>query len=145
MFRHVLIPTDGSELAEKAIGYGVAVAKEQGAKITALAVSKPFHVMTLEPGMLTDTPAAYIEHVTERTKKYLDVVSQAARAAGVTCATLTIEHEHPYQGIIDTARNRGCDLIVMASHGRGGMSAVVLGSQTLKVLTHSKVPVLVFR
>jgi nucleotide-binding universal stress UspA family protein len=145
MFRHVLIPTDGSELAEKAIGYGVAVAKEQGAKITALAVSKPFHVMTLEPGMLTDTPAAYAEHVTERTKKYLDVVSQAAKAAGVTCAILSIEHEHPYQGIIETARNRGCDLIVMASHGRGGMSAVVLGSQTLKVLTHSKVPVLVYR
>jgi len=63
----------------------------------------------------------------------------------VTCATLSIEHEHPYQGIIDAARNRGCDLIVMASHGRGGMSAVVLGSQTLKVLTHSKVPVLVYR
>jgi nucleotide-binding universal stress UspA family protein len=145
MFRHILIPTDGSELAEKAIRYGVALAKEQSAKITALVVSRPFHVVTMEPGMLADTPAAYAKHVAERAKTYLDVVSQAAKAAGVTCGTETIEHEHPYQGIIDTAKNGECDLIVMASHGRSGMSGIVLGSQTVKVLTHSKVPVLVYR
>jgi nucleotide-binding universal stress UspA family protein len=145
MFQHILIPTDGSELAEKAIRYGIALAKEQGAKVMALTVSRPFHVMTLEPGMLADTPAAYAKHVAERTKKYLDVVSQAAKAAGVTCDTVSLEHEHPYQGIIETARNRECDLIVMASHGRSGASAIVLGSQTVKVLTHSKVPVLVYR
>jgi nucleotide-binding universal stress UspA family protein len=141
MFNHVLIPTDGSELAEKAIRYGVALAKEQGAKITALTVSRPFHVMTLEPGMLADTPAAYAKHVAERTKKYLDLVSQAAKAAGVACDAVSLEHEHPYQGIIDTARKQDCD----ASHGRSGASAIVLGSQTVKVLTHSKVPVLVYR
>jgi nucleotide-binding universal stress UspA family protein len=145
MFRHILIPTDGSERAEKAIRYGVALAKEQGAKITALTVSRPFHVVTLEPGMLADTHAVYAKHVAERTKKFLDVVSEAAKTAGVTCDTLSVEHEHAYQSIIDTARNRECDLIIMASHGRGGMSAIVLGSQTLKVLTHSKVPVLVYR
>jgi nucleotide-binding universal stress UspA family protein len=145
MFQHVLVPTDGSELAEKAVRYAVSLAKEQGAKITALTVSKPFHVMTLEPGMLADTPAAYAKHVTERTKKYLEVISQAAKAAGVTCDTVSLEHEHPYQGIIETAQSRECDLIVMASHGRSGVSAIVLGSQTVKVLTHSKVPVLVYR
>jgi nucleotide-binding universal stress UspA family protein len=145
MFRHILIPTDGSQLAEKAIRYGIALAKEQGAKVTALTVSRPFHVVTLEPGMLADTPAAYARHVAERTEKFLAVVSQAAKAAGVTCDILSVEHEHPYQGIIDTAQNKECDLIIMASHGRGGMSAIVLGSQTLKVLTHSKVPVLVYR
>jgi nucleotide-binding universal stress UspA family protein len=145
MFRHILIPTDGSELAEKAVRCGVALAKEQGAKITALIVSRPFHVMTLEPGMLADTPVAYAKHVAERTGKYLDVVSTAAKAAGVTCDAITLEHEHPYQAIIETAKNRECDLIVMASHGRSGASAIVLGSQTVKVLTHSKVPVLVYR
>jgi nucleotide-binding universal stress UspA family protein len=145
MFRHILIPTDGSQLAEKAIRYGIALAKEQGARVTALTVSRPFHVVTLEPGMLADTPAAYARHVGERTEKFLGVVSQAAKTVGVTCDSLSIEHEHPYQAIIDTAQNRECDLIIMASHGRGGMSAIVLGSQTLKVLTHSKVPVLVYR
>jgi nucleotide-binding universal stress UspA family protein len=145
MFRHILIPTDGSELAEKAIRYGVELAKGEGAQITALTVSKPFHVMTLEPGMLTDTPEAYAKHVAHQTSKYLDVVSKAAKGAGVTCDVVSLEHEHPYEGIIDTALKRGCDLIVMASHGRGGMSAIVLGSQTVKVLTHSKVPVLVYR
>ena len=145
MFRHILIPTDGSELAEKAIHYGVALAKEQGARITALTVTKPFHVMTLEPGMLTDTRAAYTQNVAEHTRKYLDVVSNAAKAAGVTCDAVSLEHEHPYQGIIECARNRECDLIVMASHGRSGVSAIVLGSQTVKVLTHTKVPVLVYR
>lgn len=145
MFQHILIPTDGSELAENAIRRGVALAKEQGAKITALTVFKPFHMMTLEPGMLTDTPAVYGKHVAERTKKYLEVISEAAKLAGVTCDTISLEHEHPYQGIIETAQRRDCDLIVMASHGRGGVSGVVLGSQTVKVLTHSKVPVLVYR
>jgi nucleotide-binding universal stress UspA family protein len=145
MFRHILIPTDGSELAERAVSRGVALAKEQGAKITALIVSRPFHVMTLEPGMLADTPLAYGKHVAERTGKYLDVVSAAAKAAGVTCHALSLEHEHPYKAIIETAKNRECDLIVMASHGRSGASAVLLGSQTVKVLTHSNVPVLVYR
>ena len=101
--------------------------------------------MTLEPGMLTDTPVEYAKHVAERTKKYLEVVTVAAKAAGVPCDTVSREHEHPYQGIIETAQNKGCDLIIMASHGRGGISAVVLGSQTVKVLTHSNIPVLVYR
>ena len=145
MFQHILLPTDGSELAAKAIQRGVTFAKEQGARVTAVIVSRPFHVMTLEPGMLTDTPAAYAKHVAERTKKYLEVVAIAAKAAGVPCDAVSLEHEHPYQGIIETAQNKGCDLIVMASHGRSGMSAVVLGSQTVKVLTHSNIPVLVYR
>ena len=145
MFQHILLPTDGSELALNAIRRGITFAKEQGARITAVIVSRPFHVMTLEPGMLTDRPDAYARHVAERTKKYLEVAAVAAKAAGVPCDAVNLEHEHPYQGIIETAQNKGCDLIVMASHGRSGMSAVVLGSQTVKVLTHSKIPVLVYR
>jgi nucleotide-binding universal stress UspA family protein len=145
MFQHILLPTDGSELAVKAIHRGVTFAREQGARVTAVIVSRPFHVMTLEPGMLTDTPAAYAKHVDDRTKTYLEVAEVAAKAAGVPCDAVSLEHEHPYQGIIETAQNKGCDLIIMASHGRGGMSAVVLGSQTVKVLTHSQIPVLVYR
>jgi len=95
--------------------------------------------------MLTDTPAAYAKHVAEQAKKYLEVAAIAAKAAGVPCDPVSLEHEHPYLGIIETAQNKGCDLIIMASHGRSGMSAIVLGSQTVKVLTHSKIPVLVYR
>jgi nucleotide-binding universal stress UspA family protein len=69
----------------------------------------------------------------------------ATQAAGVACETIQVEHEHPYQAIIDTADSKGCDLIVMASHGRHGISAIVLGSETVKVLTHCKIPVLVHR
>jgi nucleotide-binding universal stress UspA family protein len=145
MFRHILIPTDGSELAGKAVNYGLALAKEQGAEVTAVTVSRPFHLMTLEPEMLTDRPDVYARHVAARMTKNLDVVSEAAKTVGVKCNALSVEHEHPYQGIIDTARTEGCDLIVMASHGRSGVTAVVLGSQTVKVLTHSKLPVLVYR
>src|ERR1700694_495980 len=71
--------------------------------------------------------------------------ARAAQAADVACETVEVEHEHPYQAIIDTSGSKGCDLIVMASHGRHGISAIVLGSETVKVLTHSKIPVLVYR
>ena len=75
----------------------------------------------------------------------LSSISAAANSAGVSCKTLHVEHEHPYQAIIDTAASKGCDLIVMAPHGRRGVAAVVLGSETVKVLTHSRIPVLVYR
>jgi nucleotide-binding universal stress UspA family protein len=77
--------------------------------------------------------------------QYLDVAKKIAVAEGVPCDTVHIEHEHPYQAIIETAKNRGCDAIHMASHGRHGISAIVLGSETLKVLTHSAIPVIVCR
>jgi nucleotide-binding universal stress UspA family protein len=107
-----------------------------------LAVSTPFHVFSVEPAMVTDTPETYQKHIATLAAKYL---GEVAAAAGVSCETVHVEHEHPYQAIIDTANQRGCDLIVMASHGRRGVSAIVLGSETVKVLTHSTVPVLVYR
>jgi nucleotide-binding universal stress UspA family protein len=81
----------------------------------------------------------------ENAKKFLGAIAGVAQTAGVACETVQVEHEHPYQGIIDTAKSKGCDLIVMASHGRHGIAAIVLGSETIKVLTHSKIPVLVHR
>jgi len=145
MYKHILIPTDGSELSKKAIDQGTRLAKALNAKVTAITVSAPFHVFATEPGMVTDTPAEYKKRIAALTAKYLKAARDAAAAAGVPCDAVEVEHEHPYQAIIDTAKKRGCDAIVMASHGRRGISAVVLGSETVKVLTHSNVPVVVVR
>jgi len=145
MYTHILIPTDGSELAGKAVQHGIALAKRIGAKATALTVLPPFHVLTTDTRMLEDTPAQYKVRMQAHAEKTLGAVAQAAQAAGVACEMVHVEHEHPYQAIIDTAESKGCDLIVMASHGRHGISAILLGSETVKVLTHSKIPVLVHR
>ena len=145
MYSNILIPTDGSELAGKAIQHGIALAKRVGAKATALTVLPPFHTFTIDTQMIEDTPAQYNARIHKHAEKTLGAVERAAQAAGVACETVQIEHEHPYQAIIDTAKSKGCDLIVMASHGRHGISAIVLGSETVKVLTHSKIPVLVHR
>lgn len=145
MYKNILIPTDGSELAGKAVQHGTSLAKALGAKITALTVSLPFHVFTFDTGMVEDTSADYKKRVQEVTAKTLAAVANTAKAAGVQCETVHVQHEHPYQAVIDTAKTKGCDLIVMASHGRRGVSAIVLGSETVKVLTHSKIPVLAHR
>lgn len=145
MFKNILIATDGSELAWKAVEHGIALAKSVGAKVTVVTVTMPFHVFTLDPLVVEDTSDQYQERIKEHAAKLLSGIASAAKSAGVACETFQVEHEHPYRGIIDTANSRGCDLITMASHGRRGVSALLLGSETVKVLTHSKIPVLVHR
>jgi nucleotide-binding universal stress UspA family protein len=145
MYTAILIPTDGSELAAKAVQHGIALAKRIGAKVTALTVLPPFHTFTTDAQMIEDTPAQYKARMQNHADKTLGAVAHAAQAASVACEMVQVEHEHPYQAIIDTAGSKACDLIVMASHGRHGMSAIVLGSETVKVLTHCKIPVLVHR
>ena len=145
MYTNMLIPTDGSELAGKAVQHGVALAKRIGAKVTVLTVLPPFHTVTTDVQMIADTPAQYKARMQKHAEKTLGAAAQSAQAAGVACETVQVEHEHPYRAIIDIAASKGCDLIVMASHGRHGVSALVLGSETVKVLTHCKVPVLVHR
>ena len=145
MFKNILIPTDGSDLAAKAVEQGGLFAKEIGAKITAITVTEPLHLLSVEPSQLEYTPMEYKKHSEVHAEKVLGTVSATAKSAGVECETLHTEHEHVYQAIIEAAGYRRCDLIVMASHGRRGVSAVVLGSETPKVLTHSKIPVLVYR
>jgi nucleotide-binding universal stress UspA family protein len=145
MHKHILIPTDGSDLSEQAVNYGVALAKAVNAKVTGVTVSTPFHIFAVEPDMVTDTLESYTTRMSTVAAKRLAQVKDAAAAAGVGCDVVHAQHEHPYQAIIDTAINRGCDLIVMASHGRRGISAIVVGSETVKVLTHSIIPVLVCR
>ena len=145
MYKNILIPTDGSELSGKALAHGIALAKTLGAKLTVLTTTPPFHTLALNPEMLTDTPSEYSGHAKRHAETILAAASQAARAAEVDCTALHIEEEHPYEAIIRTAVARGCDLILMASHGRRGVSALLIGSETVKVLTHSKIPVLVYR
>ncbi len=140
MYINILITTDGSELAEKAVQHGIALAKTIGAKTTVLTVLPPFHTFTTDAQMIEDTPAQYKARMQRHAEKTLRTGVRAAQPAGVACETVQVEHEHPYQAIIDTAESKGCDLIVMASHGRHGVSAIVLGSETVKVLTHCKVP-----
>jgi nucleotide-binding universal stress UspA family protein len=141
MYKHILIPTDGSDLSEKAIEHGVTLAKALGAKVTALTVTEPFYISAFEPSMVE----RYKKHVAELATKHLEVARNAADASDVACALVRVEHERPYQAIIDAAKERGCDLIVMASHGRCGVSAIVLGSEAVKVLTHSAIPIVVVR
>ena len=145
MYNHLLIATDGSELSKLALQEGVALAKALGAHVTAITVTPPFHIFTSDPAMVADTAEQYRKRMAAFAGEYLDVAKHIAAAAGVACDLVHVEHEHPYQAIIDTAQNRGCDAIEMASHGRRGVSAVLLGSETLKVLTHSAVPVIVCR
>jgi len=145
LFKNILVPTDGSDFAAKAVEQGVHFAKEIGAKITAVTVTEPFHFLSVAPSQLEYTPIEYKKYAEAHAEKVLGIVSDAAKLAGVACETLHVEHEQVDQGIIDAASARGCDLIVMATHGRRGVSAVVLGNETVKVLTHSKIPVLVYR
>jgi len=145
MYQHILIPTDGSELSKLALQQGVALAKALGARVTVVTVTTPFHAFAGRFGMLTDTPEKYKEHMAALAGQYLDVAKKIAAAAGVPCALVHIEHEQPYQAIIETAQDRGCDAIQMASHGRHGQLGIVLGSETLKVLTHSPITVIVCR
>jgi nucleotide-binding universal stress UspA family protein len=141
MYRHILIPTDGSELAEHGVAHGLALAKSLGAKASVIFVLEPLSEMT-GPHFL-QALATYIELRKEQAKSVLDRAANAAKEAGVPCETLQVENGQPYQAIIAAAKDKGCDLIVMSSHGRSGLSMLLIGSVTNKVLTHAKTPVLV--
>lgn len=145
MYRNILIPTDGSKLSETAIHHGVALAKSVNAKVIGITVFPPFHTLAVEPVMVTDTPEQYRIDCAAQAEKTLAVVKEAAEMAGVPCDVTYVMDDDPYEAIINTAMDRECDLIVMASHGRRGVAALVLGSETTKVLTHSRIPVLVCR
>jgi len=146
MYKNILIATDGSVLAEKAVSHGISLAKSVSAKVTALIVESPFNVYDVPESRIRQMSEAFAQHA-QHTKAHaasvLNHVADVAKAAGVSCETLQLEHNHPYDAIIATANERNCDLIVMASHGRSGMAALLLGSVTNKVLTHTTIPVLV--
>jgi nucleotide-binding universal stress UspA family protein len=140
MFRHILIPTDGSELAERGVTQGLALAKSLGATVSIIFVVEPFSEVS---GRFLEAVATYVEYRKEQAKNVLDRAANAAKAAGVSCETIQAESGQPHQAIIAAAGDKGCDLIVMSSHGRSGLSALLIGSVTNKVLAHAKTPVLV--
>ena len=145
MFKTILVPTDGSELADKAAQAAVRFAQSTHGRIIALAVGKPYPYSPLaEPAFLPD-PAAYDKGVLELTETYVGRVKAAAEQAGVPCETHTLLSADPATEIIATASRHGCDVVFMASHGRRGIQRMLLGSVTQKVLAHSTLPVMVFR
>ena len=145
MFKHILLPTDGSELSEAAIQKGIQFAKSINAEVTGFHVILPFHVFTAQTEMLEDTKEQYERASKVQAEQFLGVIKKAAEKAGVRCDTNYVTSNHPYEMIISAAEKKGCDLIMMAAHGRRGVQGLLIGSETQKVLTHTKVPVLVFR
>jgi nucleotide-binding universal stress UspA family protein len=143
MYKHILIATDGSELAQKAVRQGLELANRLGAKVTALTVTEPWPV-AMADGMVISNPIdEYERAMAQEASRRLDRVSEPARELGVACERVHQADEYPAEGIVEQANAKGCDLIVMASHGRRGIAKLVLGSQATRVLTHSAIPVLI--
>ena len=145
MFKHILIATDGSELAQKAVTQGLDIAKGLGAKVTVINVTEPWVAVAPGEVAMAFPIKEYDESVAANAAQILSVVASEAKAAGVDCDTQHVRDQFPAEGIIEAAERNGCDLIVMASHGRRGLMRFLLGSQAIKVLTNSTVPVLVCR
>jgi nucleotide-binding universal stress UspA family protein len=145
MFKHVLIPTDGSVLSDLTVRNGLKLAKSLGARVTVLASSRPFRVVAAHPMMVSRTRDEYEKDVEVRTRACLELARDTARAASVRCDTTHVSSDHPHQAIIDTAQARDCDVVFMASPGREGLAAILLGSETQKVLSHCKLPVVLWR
>lgn len=147
MYKRILIPTDGSKVARKAIRSGIALAKELGASVVGYHAAEPIErVFDAEGASVRPTAIKqFRERVAEQGRRYLAEIAQACKAAGVECETVMTTPATPYQGIIETARKKKCDMILMASHGRGNLETLILGSVTQKVLAHSRIPVLVYR
>ena len=147
MFKHILIPTDGSETALKAVRAGVALAAEIGARVTAYCAQEPIPVHIYGEGYVADKQmvAEFEKRAAEFAEQSVKAVAGEAKAAGVPCTTLITKAAVPYRGIVEAAETKGCDAIFIASHGHRGLARLLLGSVTQEVLTHSKIPVLVFR
>jgi nucleotide-binding universal stress UspA family protein len=147
MFKHILVPADGSDLSKATARRAVSFAKEAGARITAFFAKPEYPVSYYGEGALIDptTPEKFDELAEQQAQQVLDFVVDLGKEAGVQVEKLSLTSDIPYEAIIDAATQAGCDLIFMASHGRRGISALLLGSETHKVLTHSTIPVLVYR
>lgn len=147
MFKHILIPTDGSDLSARAVQAGVELAARLGARVTGLHAAPP-----ATPIVYGDVlPAGYVppeQHqalIEAASRRHLGAIEQAARSARVPFDGVSITSDYPADAIVETARERGCDLVFMASHGRRGLKGLLLGSETQKVLVHARIPVLVYR
>jgi nucleotide-binding universal stress UspA family protein len=144
MFKRILVPTDGSDITGKAVDTAISLAKSVGAQLYAISVKEPFPYSAISE-MQPTPPQEFFDAQERIAAKRLALVTEAAKTAGVGCQAHSVEALHPWEAIIDHAKRMECDLVVMASHGRRGVTALLLGSETQKVLTHSTVPVLVVR
>ena len=145
MFKHILIPTDGSLLSDAALDRGLSLARDCGARVTVVAVTEPFAVLSAEARKIGVSQADHEREVKAAAAGHLAQAARKAAAIGVPCETIEVKNEHPHRGIIETATERQCDLIAMASHARRGITALVLNSETVSVMTHSAIPLLVYR
>ena len=147
MFKHILIPTDGSNVAAKAIGAGVRLAAEMGAKVTGFHAEqpRPLHLHVNGYAVEKDLIAELDRRSHQFAERCVAQIQDAARAGGVAFEAVVVKSIRPYEAIIHAAQERGCDAIFMASHGHRGLDGLLLGSVTQQVLTHSTIPVLVFR
>ena len=144
MFKRILVPTDGSDITGKAVDTAIALAKSVGAQLYTISAKEPFPYSAISE--MQPTPPQEFYDAQERiAASRVKAVVDAAAAQGLSCVGHTVEALHPWEAIIDHAKRMECDLLVMASHGRRGMAALMIGSQTMKVLANSKVPVLVYR
>ena len=144
MYRNILVPTDGSDITAKAVQTALSLAKTVGAQLSVISVKEPFPYSAISE-MQPVPPQEFYDAQERIASARVKAVSEAAAAAGVACTAATVEAVHPWEAIVDYAKGQGCDLIVMASHGRRGVSALLLGSETQKVLTHCQTPVLVIK
>ena len=144
MYRRILVPTDGSDITGKAVATGIALAKSLGAQLLTISVKEPFPYSAISEMQPTPPQEYYDAQERIAVQRVAEVVAQC-QAAGVACEAHTVEALHPWEAIIDHAAQTQCDLLVMASHGRRGVAALLLGSETQKVLTHTSLPVLVVR
>jgi nucleotide-binding universal stress UspA family protein len=148
MFRNILLPTDGSSLANRGVRAGLRLAKSLGARVTAVYVLAPYVPPMYGEGVLYAPafgPQEYRKAAEKQASKVLEATAREARAAGVRCKTLFLTDPQPWKGILRAARREKCDAISMATHGRGGLGGLLLGSETTRVLAHSKLPVVVTR
>ncbi len=144
MFRHILLPTDGSPLSGAAVRKGIQFAKTIHARVTGLCVIPKLRYLSYDSELSTDIRKRIAEACQAQAEKSLSAIEEAAREAGVPYDTAYETSDYPYDAIVNAAEKKECDLIIMASHGRRGVEGLLLGSETQKVLTHSKIPVLVY-
>ena len=145
MYKHILIATDGSEIAHRAISHGIELAKKTGAKLSAVTVTEPYEALMEIEAPVMMLQADYDKRCAAFALKIISVATSAAEAVGMKCNAIHQQNRWPYKGIIKAAEKVSADLVVIGSHGRTGIQGLILGSQTSKLLTHAKVPTLVIR
>jgi nucleotide-binding universal stress UspA family protein len=145
MYKHILVATDGSEIAGRAVSHATKLAQKLKAKLLIVTITKPFHILSLEIEQLESTRPEYNRHMAEHAQTVLASAARVASEAGVECQIFYRSAEHAHAAILHVANDRGCDLIVVGSHGRSALSSLLLGSTTMKILAHSTISTLVIR